>query len=1125
LGLINQLGDAVLERIGSTLKEVLYENPLTEDVLDYQLFHESFREYLVKEKALKVNEASNRIIDFCASWKDLQGQWEQRYALEHYATHLHESKKEINTEQLLKLIYDSEFQTTQKKVLRGFEASNALFRLALLKASEVKRFDEQLEAGLCLVDLKYEEANDAPQIVAMVANGEIDLALKRIESFGGSDKEGMQRKFTLFMLCLMELTLLDSKDKPFRKEGIEKLLNYLDEQIPPDTSLINWNDFFPSNLMFEMAFEWAEMELDYLIVYRRTEEWDKDWLMEKGPYSDLQLEVLLESARGISGDKEKSSALKDISAELYKQSHLEEARFAMQEALACAGVISDGLRKSRTLALISTELAKQGKVEEASCAMQEAQECALGIEKIIALKDISVELVKQGKTQEASFAMQEALACARGIINDDSKSSALQDICNELVRQGHVEEALACAQGMSDDYWKSRALQSISGELAKQGHKEEATSAIQEALACARGISNGDSKSSALKYICTELAKQGQVEEALVFAQGISDELEKIEALQSISGELAKQGKVEEASSAMQEALACALGIRESYAKRIALQSISCELAKQGKIEEALACAHGISDKTDKFRAIESISDELVEQGKIDEALACARGISDDHLKSRALRTISGELAKQRKFEAASYTIQESLTCTRGIIGGIEEEGRTLLPISRELAKQGNIVEAFAMVRSVSEDFWKSRAVQFISGELSKQGKFEEASSAMRESCKIARGINSYRSKSTALKFISEELANQGKIEEASSVIQEALECARGLSDVCDKSSALKFISDGLAGQGKIEEASFVMQEALACTSGIIDKSDKNMALKDISTGLAKQLNVEEALACARGIIEDYWKSCALNSISSELAKQGKFEKASAVLREALSCARGIIEDYWKSSALQAISGELMRQGQIEEAISYAQSVRDYKALNSISVELAKQGNFVLAEAIGVEIFQISERHNCWKTIAQNGYKNMDWQKSLQQNTQFKSDEARLFYLKGWANSVSECDADLDCVQEALKQLAHDSESIENLLQKHALHEVFFRKSIPEKINRFNQTIDIQWAIDIASQFPKTETKSRLSTNLELWLHEIPDEDDREQIELWAKQVAKGKISEEEFGERVGGLV
>ena len=60
----------------------------------------------------------------------------------------------------------------------------------------------------------------------LIANGEIDLGLKRIESFAGPDEEGVKRKFILYMLCLMELTLLDSKDKSHRKISIEKLSEY-----------------------------------------------------------------------------------------------------------------------------------------------------------------------------------------------------------------------------------------------------------------------------------------------------------------------------------------------------------------------------------------------------------------------------------------------------------------------------------------------------------------------------------------------------------------------------------------------------------------------------------------------------------------------------------------------------------------------------------------------------------------------------------------------------------------------------------------------------------------------------------------------------------------------------------
>ena len=109
LGLINQLGQSSIQRIGSTLKEVLIENPLTEDVLDFQLFHESFREYLVRENQKQISDATDRIINFCINWKELSGTWEQRYALEHLAAHLSESKKADHHELLLELIYDQNY--------------------------------------------------------------------------------------------------------------------------------------------------------------------------------------------------------------------------------------------------------------------------------------------------------------------------------------------------------------------------------------------------------------------------------------------------------------------------------------------------------------------------------------------------------------------------------------------------------------------------------------------------------------------------------------------------------------------------------------------------------------------------------------------------------------------------------------------------------------------------------------------------------------------------------------------------------------------------------------------------------------------------------------------------------
>jgi hypothetical protein len=136
------------------------------------------------------------------------------------------------------------------------------------------------------------------------------------------------------------------------------------------------------------------------------------------------------------------------------------------------------------------------------------------------------------------------------------------------------------------------------------------------------------------------------------------------------------------------------------------------------------------------------------------------------------------------------------------------------------------------------------------------------------------------------------------------------------------------------------------------------------------------------------------------------------------------------------------------------------------------------------------------------------------------------TNEDELFYFKCWVEKVNVGEVDDFCIQQVLPKIVHDSYSIDLLLQKYAVQQVIINKFSPLGFSRLNCTLNIQWLLDITAQFPNQEVgTTRCSINLSEWLHEIADEDDREQIELWAKQVAKGKITEEEFGERVRGLM
>ncbi len=1151
LGLTNQLGDATIQRIGSTLKEVLYENPLTDGVLDYQLFHESFREYLVKEKAKQVNDAAERILHFCASWESLEGTWEQRYALEHYASHLSESQKEVRAKELWGLLENSKYKETQKKVLKHYDASRDLARIGILKASELKQFDLQLECALQLVDLKYEEANDAPQVVALVADGEIDLALKRIESFGGTDQEGVRRRFILYMLCLMELTLLDSKTKPHSRASIEKLLNHLDEKIPTDNSIIAWKNFFPSKLMFFMATKWAEMCLDFYIVYKRTDTWDSNWISEMGPFTDVQFEIFHVWVREINDFGWKFNLLNDIIVELIKQGKV-------NEALTYARGISDEIgQSSRALTSVSEALAKQGKVKEAiDC----AGEISVENYKFRALASNSAALAKLGNSEEA-------LDFARSISEDLVKCNALISISSELTKLRRVEkatsvllEALEFARCISENFDKCKVLVSIYTELINQGKTDDASCVIQEAIGCALGYNNyafelitgelinqGKFEQAlkcanllekslseptfhmewALEMITGELIKQGEFKKALECARDISSDFKKGIALVSISCELFNQGENDQASSVMRESLDCVKveEIKVHNRAQELLREISIVLARHGKITESLECAQAIKYIPERDRTLRSISRELVVKRELVKALECTFCIQWNDVRNQALTDIFTEMINQEMIADVFLMMLDVLK--RRVTFNVSEEARFLKKISVELVKRGMIEECLICARAITtNEYIKCISLIEISSDLENKGKAEMAYSVLKE-CKdiAAESIHNIFSKSEVMQLISREIMKYGKTEEALNFAQEIFNSSF-------RYKAFNDISLEYAKHGKL-------QEALLCAEKINDVKGRINALQSISMTLFNHgysdhaINVLQiSIDLAMSVDDDIKKSGVLQSISGKLAKQGHIEQATRVLQESYECAKGIDDDMEKSKILQSISGKLFVKGHIEQAacvlqesLECARGIIDNldksSALKAISHELVKQENWLLAESVGQEIPVIAERHDCWKILARNLYKEMGWQRSLRHSNQLKSEEGRMYYLKGWAGALNMNNSDKICIQEALCRLVDDSESIELLLKKHALTELFFNTSNPDKFKRLSNTLNIQWAMEIAAKFPNNESISRFSYNIEAWLNEVADEDDREQIELWAKQVVKGKITEEEFGQRV----
>lgn len=962
LGLINNLDDEALQYIGVLVKEFCYESLLADGIIGYQLFHESLREYLVKWEAANVNEANSQIIHFCATWKEQTGKWEQRYALEYYVRHLSESSQKEHQTDLLNLFQNKDYTDTQKKVLKHFDATKHLYQRSLEKSIELNDNHLQLEAALHLVDLKNKEAAEAPHVLTLVANNDIELALKRIESFAGEDKEGVKRKFKIYMLCLMELTLLDSKNKSFQKEAIEKLLNHLDEQLLVDTDFLNWDDFFSINLVFKMAGEWAALGLDYKIVFKRRTYNNREvenYLEREAHFSDSELQVLanycspefftrhlnkqmkfedaLKHARSLKNESDICVALTDISTELGKQGKKEEALAVIQEAHTYIRSISGDYQKKSAIEGIFTSLEH---IESLEKALELARTLNNEFHICIALLTIVRHIATNIEAGKKLSILNEASECARRISEEWQKNIAFKDISIEFAKHGRMNEALDIAITINDLYTKSNILQVVASELAKQGRDVEAKSHLHEALKAISLLIDNEHSAQNQEQNETEENdwndnESFDEEDDFDFEDEIDYKEERLHYLKKIFNEDYDEKNIPKGLEDLLlriysemvnlgiglEAIKFNLGVGDVFCKIRALLHISTEYEKLNE-----------SVNEDEFEL--SVADEIIYKD-IDELGRFLN--SDDQHYVKKLTTLA--LIEQDRLEMAKDQMNETLNETISDERGNDVTWCCFDDFITALEKKGKLELATEWVKSLDDDWVRNQYLNEITLKLMRLGKINEAITA-------ARVINNEGERGRALAAISSELYFLNLEEETKQTMQEARELSLSIADNhWSKSEIIKAICSELSYQSKWQDIIEVMLKSITSVSIIMDEDKRDNVLADISIELAKQRNMKEAFKLTSEIGKKWVKNKTLIEISIEFAKQGNIE-------EATKCVRNINDNSDKSSALKEIFIEITKQNRLDDAFKCVHSINDKivdSALKQICSELLKLKQFDIA--------------------------------------------------------------------------------------------------------------------------------------------------------------------------------
>jgi tetratricopeptide (TPR) repeat protein len=354
-------------------------------------------------------------------------------------------------------------------------------------------------------------------------------------------------------------------------------------------------------------------------------------------------------------------------------------------------------------------------------------------------------------------------------------------------------------------------------------------------------------------------------------------------------------------------------------------------------------------------------------------------------------------------------------------IWDLDEQYLTQIHISIEFAKLGKIDEALTCVNNLTDGYWKFSAMRGISAEL----------------------------------------AIQGKKQNSEDFLKEAFEYALKSSDFY-KISALEEVAIELAKKGKVEEAFQIVEQ-------IIDESRKKRSLESISIELAVQGKLENAYDIAIGIFdENYVPYGAFRKISIEFLKLNKLDTVLEFIKVKNN-------ENLKNNIYSEISCEFAKLDKIDMAIENANLITsEYikcDALQSISAELVKKENLKVAEYVTKYITQSKKRYECLELIGKNLFQTNGILSALNNIKEFSSIESENIIKCAIVNSINVTNINTEIAVQGCKDSHQEISSLEHLLQMQALNLLFFPSLSEEKIQRFNRTLNIQWAIDIKNSF------------------------------------------------------
>jgi thioredoxin-like negative regulator of GroEL len=546
-----------------TCRELLFEDPLTPDVEDYQIYHERLREWLRESADSECKEMATRIIDHCYSWRNIQRESTLRYSLAYAAEHLFDV---ADPERLWTLLKDEGYRKSQIQESKRYHNSIRSLQRGLELYIKRQGKDINDDPRLCwlalrLGELSQEQKKDVQTIFHLAETREvgdkqrIDLILYRLDSL-----EEIELLGTSIILLVEEIIRLgfipERQNDAFGQLLIDKIGEETRNLSRADGD-DDWDELFDVEFLAFLTFSLKnvihDIEIDPLVQLA-----EKGWnieqynsslikLYKEDPVqSILPLELAFANLHRLKEDYKKFNLVKDIAIALNKK-HLDSSsrkRYLLERLLDSFDDIeekgdSDSIN---ILLLISSAFAKAGDVDKAEKILENALAILSGSSSqewvILKHAEIASTYIDIGGLEKAKKILLQAMNLAASIARDQQVEYAFGELVKVLLKADDVFAAKAVVDMFEDKFAKSIILIELACFHFNSGKIDKACESLELAYSNVNQIFDPYNKLRLLVGVVKEFLKTGnkrRAEDTLEQSISIADVIDiddKIESKQ-----------------------------------------------------------------------------------------------------------------------------------------------------------------------------------------------------------------------------------------------------------------------------------------------------------------------------------------------------------------------------------------------------------------------------------------------------------------------------------------------------------------------------------------------------------------------------------------------------------------